>query len=152
VVNGVLMLSGTIAGTGIPAGGTPFMTAVVPTLAAPVCQILNLNIQPINLDLLGLVVNLDAVHLDITGQRDRASCSATCCVASPAPLTRLAWRSERAPQPGPPSPRPRTGCSGCFGCSGLFQSFDRKSLGATAGAEARRGTGCLMGWADRLQP
>jgi len=67
VVNGALMLSGTIAGTGIPAGGTPFMTPVAPTLAAPVCQILNLNIQPLNLDLLGLVVNLDAVHLDITG-------------------------------------------------------------------------------------
>ena len=67
VVNGALMLSGTIAGTGIPAGGTPFMTPVAPTLAAPVCQILNLNIQPLNLDLLGLVVNLDAVHLDLTG-------------------------------------------------------------------------------------
>ena len=68
VVNGALTLSGTIAGTGIPAGGTPFMAPVAPTLVAPVCQILNLNIQPIHLDLLGLVVNLDLVRLDITGQ------------------------------------------------------------------------------------
>ena len=67
VVNGALMLSGTITGTGIPAAGTPFMTQVAPTLAGAACQILNLNIQPINLDLLGLVVDLDAVHLDITG-------------------------------------------------------------------------------------
>jgi len=43
------------------------MAPVAPTLVAPVCQILNLNIQPLNLDLLGLVVNLDAVHLDLTG-------------------------------------------------------------------------------------
>ena len=62
VVNGALMLSGTIAGTGIPAAGTPFMTPVAPTLAAPVCQILDLNIQPINLDLLGLVVDLSCGH------------------------------------------------------------------------------------------
>ena len=67
VVNGVLMLSGTITGTGIPAAGTPFTTALGAATAAANCQILNLNIQPIHLDLLGLVVNLDAVHLDITG-------------------------------------------------------------------------------------
>jgi len=62
VVNGILMLSGTIAGTGIPAAGTPFMTPIAP---AAVCPVLNLNLQPINLDLLGVVVNLDEVHLDI---------------------------------------------------------------------------------------
>jgi hypothetical protein len=67
VVNGALMLSGTVTGTGLPAMGTPFTTATVPAAAAANCQILNLNIQPINLDLLGLVVNLDAVHLDLTG-------------------------------------------------------------------------------------
>jgi len=67
VVNGALMLSGNITGTGIPAAGTPF-TSGLAAAAAPgaVCQVLDLNIQPLNLDLLGLVVNLDAVHLDIT--------------------------------------------------------------------------------------
>jgi hypothetical protein len=35
---------------------------------APVCQILNLDIGPIHLNLLGLVVDLDEIHLDITGQ------------------------------------------------------------------------------------
>jgi len=63
VVNGVPMLSGMIAGTGLPAAGTPFTTAI--TGAAAACPVLNLMLQPLNLDLLGLVVNLDAVHLAI---------------------------------------------------------------------------------------
>jgi len=67
VVNGALMLSGTVTGTGIPAMGTPFTTAIAPTATAANCQILNLNPQPLNLDLLGLVANLVAVHLDLTG-------------------------------------------------------------------------------------
>jgi hypothetical protein len=33
---------------------------------APTCQILNLDLGPLHLDLLGLVVDLDEVHLDIT--------------------------------------------------------------------------------------
>jgi hypothetical protein len=61
------MISGTITGTGIPTMGTPFTTPIAPAAAAANCQVLNLNIQPLNLDLLGLVVNLDAVHLDLTG-------------------------------------------------------------------------------------
>ena len=64
VVNGVPMLSGVLTGAGLPAAGVPFITAITGATAA--CQVLNLNIQPINLDLLGLVVNLDAVHLDAT--------------------------------------------------------------------------------------
>jgi len=67
VVNGALMLSGTVTGTGIPAMGTPFTTAIAPTATAANCQILNLNPQPLNRDLLGLVANLVAVHLDLTG-------------------------------------------------------------------------------------
>src|SRR6185436_8561425 len=63
VVNGVPMLSGMIAGTGLPAAGTPFTTVI--TGADVACPVLNLMLQPINLDLLGLVVNLDAVHLAI---------------------------------------------------------------------------------------
>jgi hypothetical protein len=67
VVNGALMLSGTITGTGMPAMGTPFTTAIAPTAAAANCQVLDLNLQPLNLDLLGLVVDLSAVSLDATG-------------------------------------------------------------------------------------
>src|SRR4029078_3566883 len=63
VVNGVPMLSGLLNGTGLPAAGAPFTTAISSAQAA--CQVLNLNIQPIHLDLLGLVVDLDAVHLAI---------------------------------------------------------------------------------------
>ena len=63
VVNGVPMLSGMISGTKLPAEGTPFNTAI--DSAAVACPVLNLTIPPINLDLLGLVVNLDQVHLAI---------------------------------------------------------------------------------------
>jgi hypothetical protein len=35
---------------------------------APTCQILNLDLGPLHLNLLGLVVDLDEVHLDITAQ------------------------------------------------------------------------------------
>ena len=63
VVNGVPMLTGQILGTGLPPAGAPFATAI--SSAQATCQILNLNLQPIHLDLLGLVVDLDAVHLAI---------------------------------------------------------------------------------------
>ena len=66
VVNGVLMVSGTITGTGIPAGGTQF-TAPVQNLATPDgCSILTLDLGPLHLDLLGLVVDLAPVNLDVT--------------------------------------------------------------------------------------
>jgi hypothetical protein len=39
----------------------PFKTPIKSAQAT--CKVLNLNIQPIHLALLGLVVNLDAVHL-----------------------------------------------------------------------------------------
>jgi len=63
MVKGVPMLSGLLKGTGLPAAGAPFATAISSAQAA--CQVLNLNIEPIDLDLLGLVVDLDAVHLAI---------------------------------------------------------------------------------------
>ena len=63
VVNGVPMLSGMIAGTGLPVAGTPFTTAI--SSAQATCRVLTLNLQPLNLDLLGLVVNLDEVNLVI---------------------------------------------------------------------------------------
>lgn len=65
VVNGVLQLSGTITGTGLPAGGTTF-TAPIQDLAVTGCSILDLDLGPLHLDLLGLVIDLAPVHLDIT--------------------------------------------------------------------------------------
>jgi hypothetical protein len=65
VVNGVLQLSGTITGTGLPAGGTTFTTPIQ-DLAVTGCSILDLDLGPLHLDLLGLVIDLAPVHLDIT--------------------------------------------------------------------------------------
>jgi hypothetical protein len=65
VVDGVLMMSGTITGTGLPAGGTTF-SAPVESLDAVGCDVLNLDLGPLNLDLLGLVIDLSAISLDVT--------------------------------------------------------------------------------------
>ena len=68
VVNGAPMLSGMLTGTGLPAVGMQFTTAI--TDAQATCKILDieivdLNILPMHFDLLGLVVNVDAVHVTI---------------------------------------------------------------------------------------
>lgn len=65
VQNGVLMVRGTITGTGLPAGGTTF-TAPVQSIDPPSCDVLTLDLGPLHLDLLGLVVDLAPVHLDVT--------------------------------------------------------------------------------------
>jgi hypothetical protein len=69
VVDGVVQLSGTITGTGLPAGGTDF-TAPITDLTANAertgCSILNLDLGPLDLDVLGLVIELEPVILDIT--------------------------------------------------------------------------------------
>jgi hypothetical protein len=65
VVNGVLTLTGTLTGTGLPAAGVPFSVPLAPAADAS-CSILTLNIGAIHLDLLGLVVDLAPVNLDIT--------------------------------------------------------------------------------------
>ena len=66
VVNGVVQLSGTITGTGLPAGGTAFTAPLQDVAVTQGCSILNLDLGPLNLDLLGLVVDLAPVSLDIT--------------------------------------------------------------------------------------
>ena len=66
VVGGVLTLTGTITGTGLPAGGTTF-TAPIQDLVTPNgCTILTLDLGPLHLDLLGLVIDLAPINLDIT--------------------------------------------------------------------------------------
>jgi len=56
-----------IAGNGHPLGGTS--TAAAAAAAAGTCQILDLTLGPLHLDLLGLVVDLNQVHLQITAQQ-----------------------------------------------------------------------------------
>jgi hypothetical protein len=74
VVNGVLTAAGTYTGTLTNTATTATQT-VTGTFTGAVngatgsCQILNLTIGPINLDLLGLVVQTNTIHLTITAQQ-----------------------------------------------------------------------------------
>ena len=72
--NGQLMVTGTVVGQVTDAAGnvlqdvsqTVTTTAVDPPSAG--CQILDLTLGPLDLNLLGLTVHLDTVHLNITAQ------------------------------------------------------------------------------------
>jgi hypothetical protein len=72
--NGQLAAVGTVTGTLTNSAGTVLgtdtsqVTAAV-TQAQGSCQILHLELGPLDLDLLGLVVHLDKVVLDITAQQ-----------------------------------------------------------------------------------
>jgi hypothetical protein len=70
VANG--LLSGTLTDPTLP-GGTGTVANVPVTLPAtvgdPSCTILDLTLGPLHLDLLGLVVDLNQVHLTITAQQ-----------------------------------------------------------------------------------
>lgn len=71
---GQLVANGTFTGTAVVNGVTQTLTnAVVSTVVngAPTsgaCQVLDLTLGPLHLDLLGLVVDLNQVHLNITAQ------------------------------------------------------------------------------------
>lgn len=72
VQNGRLVLIGTLAGTMTDHTGALLGTITSGNVALPVgtpagstCQILNLTLGPLHLNLLGLVVNLNQVHLVI---------------------------------------------------------------------------------------
>lgn len=62
---GQLIASGTFVDT--VGNTTNFVTAV--TQATGSCQILDLTLGPLDLNLLGLMVHLDTVHLNITAQQ-----------------------------------------------------------------------------------
>jgi hypothetical protein len=72
VRNGVLVLIGTLVGTLSDHTGAVLGTVADANVAVPVaspvhtCSILNLTLGPLHLNLLGLVVNLNQVHLTIT--------------------------------------------------------------------------------------
>ncbi len=72
---GQLVANGTFTGTATNAAGvvTQLTDAIVssvvtPAATGPGCQILDLVLGPLHLDLLGLVVDLNQVHLNITAQ------------------------------------------------------------------------------------
>jgi hypothetical protein len=71
---GQLLAVGTLTGT-LTNTGTGATQAVTQGVSLPVtaeagsCQILDLVLGPLDLDLLGLVVHLDQVHLNITAQQ-----------------------------------------------------------------------------------
>jgi hypothetical protein len=65
VVNGVLTAFGTVTGP----GGTPSVDFSAPVQASGSCRILDLTLGPLHLNLLGLVVDLNRVHLTITAQQ-----------------------------------------------------------------------------------
>ncbi|WP_347976321.1 ABC transporter substrate-binding protein [Microbacterium sp. ProA8] len=68
VVDGELQLTGVIDGVlnGETITAEPF-TAVIDSLqVGDACTILDLDLGPLHLDLLGLVIDLDEIHLDIT--------------------------------------------------------------------------------------
>jgi hypothetical protein len=73
VVNGQLTAIGTLTGTLTNLAAPVTSTAVNQAFAVPLaltgtCSILDLTLGPIHLDLLGLVVDLNAIHLTINAQ------------------------------------------------------------------------------------
>lgn len=68
VVDGALELTGVIDGVldGQTITDAPFTATVDSLLVDDACTILDLDLGPLHLDLLGLVIDLDEIHLDIT--------------------------------------------------------------------------------------
>jgi hypothetical protein len=69
---GQLVANGTFTGTAVVGGVAQTVTdtpASAPAQATGSCRILDLTLGPLHLDLLGLVVDLNQVHLTITAQQ-----------------------------------------------------------------------------------
>jgi hypothetical protein len=101
LVNGVLMAVGTITGNVLtPTGGVVPNSPTTQAISAPLqvsasCEILNLVLGPLDLNLLGLVVHLDQVVLNITAVPGAGNllgnllCSVANLLNSGAPLSTL---------------------------------------------------------------
>ena len=99
VEDGVLTAVGTLTGLLTNAAGNT--TTVLSTFSTPVtitqasCSILHLDLGPLNLNVLGLVVDLNEVVLDITAQTGAGNllgnllCAVTGLLDSPGGLSRL---------------------------------------------------------------
>jgi hypothetical protein len=72
IVNGELAVVGTLTGTITDllgnVIGTVNQTITAPLAVTGTCSVLNLTIGPVDLNLLGLVVHLDTVHLTVDAQ------------------------------------------------------------------------------------
>ena len=71
--NGDVVADGTLTGTLADSAGDAIETVADTPIALPVdesksCQILDLSLGALDLNVLGLVVHLDAIHLDVTGE------------------------------------------------------------------------------------
>ena len=66
VVDGVVQLSGTLTGTGLPTEGIDFAAPIQDLQATEGCRILTLDLGPLDLDVLGLVIELAPVELVLT--------------------------------------------------------------------------------------
>jgi hypothetical protein len=101
VVDGVTTNTSIVRTVTLPAavtGATPVAVTTAPTpgvVAAATCDILNLVLGPLHLDLLGLVVDLNQVVLNITAESGAGNllgnllCSVTGLLDSPGGLARL---------------------------------------------------------------
>jgi hypothetical protein len=73
------------------ASGTTGTTGTTGATGAPIvpgsCQVLNLILGPLNLTLLGLEVDLNQIHLDVTAQPDGGALGSLYCSLSTAHLT-----------------------------------------------------------------
>ena len=74
VVNGVLSAVGTLSGTltdalGNVIGNVTNVPVTLPVAAQATCQVLHLELGPLDLNLLGLMVHLNRIVLDITAQQ-----------------------------------------------------------------------------------
>jgi hypothetical protein len=97
--DGQVMASGLLSGTVSTAAGvvgTLARTVLIPvTVAQTTCDILHLDLGPLNLDLLGLQINLSQIVLDITAEAGAGNLlgNLLCAVANllndPSGLTRL---------------------------------------------------------------
>jgi hypothetical protein len=93
--NGQLAAVGTLTGTLNGVAITP-QQITVPVTASGTCQILHLELGPLDLNLLGLMVHLDQVVLDITAQSGPGNllgnllCGIAGLLDSDAPLNQIA--------------------------------------------------------------
>ena len=101
VRNGALVAVGTLSGTLTDAEGDVIGTVSnlrvnLPVTATGTCEILHLELGPLDLDLLGLVVHLDQVVLDITAEQGPGNllgnllCAVAGLLDNGGPLTNIA--------------------------------------------------------------
>jgi len=85
VEDGHLVAHVAVAGQLTTAAGTQSVSNILATAQVAVsgtCQVLDLDIQPIHLNLLGLVVDLSEVHLTITAQQGQLLGNLVCSIAN----------------------------------------------------------------------